>query len=245
MEQPENQIIYGRKPVMEALESGNAVETVFFCGKPSGSLLPIAGVARANGVVIKEVVKAKLDAMLPDVNHQGVAAVVSPKEYCTVEEILALAEQRQQPPFLVVLDGIEDPHNLGAIIRTAECAGVHGIIIPKRRSAALSGAAVKTSAGALAHMLVARVSNIAEEIRRLQDKNIWVYGADMDGEPYLQTDFSGGAALVIGNEGSGLSSLVAARCDKLVSIPMRGKINSLNASVAAGVLIFKIASGRE
>ena len=177
-------------------------------------------------------------------NHQGVAAFVAVHEYSSVDDILAFAEEKGEAPFIVICDEIEDPHNLGAIIRTAECAGVHGIIIPKRRSAALNFTVGKTSAGALEYMRVARVSNLVSTIEDLKQRGVWVYGADMNGESYKKIDFSGATALVIGNEGKGLGKLVREKCDVIVSLPMKGNINSLNASVAAGILMYEISSKR-
>ena len=176
--------------------------------------------------------------------HQGVAAVCAAADYAEVENILSLAQERGEPPFLVILDGIEDPHNLGAIVRSAECAGAHGVIIKKRHGAGLTFTAYKAAAGALEYIPVARVTNIADTIEDLKKKNIWVYGADMDGVDYRECDFSGAAALVIGSEGKGISRLVREKCDQIVSLPLKGKINSLNASVAAGILMYKIAEKR-
>ena len=174
-----------------------------------------------------------------------VAAIIATREYSTVEDILKTAEERSEAPFIVICDEIEDPHNLGAIIRTAECCGVHGIIIPKRRSASLNPTVAKTSAGALEYMKVARVTNIANTIDLLKSKGVWVFGADMDGEDFKLTDYTVPCAIVIGNEGKGIGTLTAKKCDKIISLPMRGKINSLNASVAAGLLMYEVFRNRK
>ena len=177
-------------------------------------------------------------------NHQGVAAICAAHSYATVEEILGEAEKRGEPPFIVVCDGIEDPHNLGAIIRTAEAAGVHGIIIPKRRSASLNYTVGKTSAGALEYMKVARVSNLASTLDELKEKGMWIYGADMDGEDVRSVNLDGAAVLVIGSEGDGMSRIVREKCDFIISLKMKGQINSLNASVAGGILMYEFAYKR-
>ena len=176
--------------------------------------------------------------------HQGIVAFAAAKDYSTVDDILKYAESKGEAPFVVVLDEVEDPHNLGAIIRTAECAGVHGIIIPKRRSAGLSYTVAKASAGAIEYMRFARVTNIAVTLDELKEKGVWVYGADMDGTDYDECDFSGACAIVIGNEGKGISRLVREKCDVIASLPMKGQINSLNASVAAGILMYKAMKNR-
>ena len=175
---------------------------------------------------------------------QGVAALCAMKEYAAVDDILALAEARGEPPFLVILDEIEDPHNLGAIIRSVECAGAHGVIVKKRHAAGLTYTAYKAAAGALEYVPVARVTNLSDTIDDLKAKGVWIYGADMNGRDYRDTDFSGGCAIVIGNEGKGLSRLVREKCDVIVSLPLRGRISSLNASVAAGILLYKAAENR-
>jgi 23S rRNA (guanosine2251-2'-O)-methyltransferase len=200
--------------------------------------------ARDRQIPVKEVDRAKLDYITGSSVHQGIAAFAAVKDYSSVDEIFEYAESRGESPFIVVLDEIEDPHNLGAIIRTAECAGVHGVIIPKRRSAGLSYVVGKASAGAVEYMRVARVTNIASLLDELKDRGVWIYGADMNGEDYTKCDLSGACAIVIGNEGKGISRLVRQKCDVIVSLPMKGKINSLNASVAAGILMYHAAKGR-
>jgi len=240
-----NDIIAGRNPVMEAIRSGRSIESILVAkGERSGSVVAIIAKAKQKNIPVKDVDSKKLDFLAKGVNHQGIVAQCAVKEYSTLEDIFALAEERGESPFIIVLDKIEDPHNLGAIIRTAECAGVHGVIIPERRSAGLSYTVEKTSAGALEYMPVVRVKNISAVLQKLKDKGIWVYGADMDGEHYKKVNYDGAVALVIGNEGKGISPLVAKDCDVIVSLPMKGKINSLNASVAAGILMYEIADKR-
>ncbi len=239
-------IITGRNPVSEALRSGRAVDTLYIAkGELSGSVKVIAALAKEKHIPIKEVDRKKLDYMTGGANHQGIAALAAVKEYSTVDDIFALAEERGEKPFIIVLDGIEDPHNLGAVIRTAECAGAHGIIIPSRRAAGLNFTVGKSSAGALEYVPVARVTNIAAAIDELKERGCWVYGADMDGQCYCSTDLTGACALVIGSEGRGLGRLVREKCDVILSLPMRGRINSLNASVAAGVLMYEFMRQRE
>lgn len=240
-----NDIIAGRNPVMEAIRSGRSIESILVAkGERSGSVVAIIAKAKQKNIPVKDVDSKKLDFLAKGVNHQGIVAQCAVKEYSTLEDIFVLAEERGESPFIIVLDKIEDPHNLGAIIRTAECAGAHGVIIPERRSAGLSYTVEKTSAGALEYMPVVRVKNISAVLQKLKDKGIWVYGADMDGEHYKKVNFDGAVALVIGNEGKGISPLVAKDCDVIVSLPMKGKINSLNASVAAGILMYEIADKR-
>ena len=240
-----DELLIGRNPINEALASGRSVIKVMIAkGSTSGAAVEIAAKAKKAGVPVQEVERKKLDFMTNGAAHQGVAALCAMKDYATVEDILRLAQERGEAPFIILLDEIEDPHNLGAIIRSAECAGAHGVIVKKRRSAGLTYTAYKASAGALEYVPVARVTNIADTIDDLKARNIWVYGADMDGEDYRQTNFSGGVALVIGNEGKGISRLVREKCDVIVSLPLKGRINSLNASVAAGILMYKVAETR-
>ena len=238
-------IIAGRNPVAEALRSGRSVDCLYIAkGELNGSVKVIAAHAREKKIPIKEVDRKKLDQMTAGSAHQGVAAAASLKEYASVDDIFALAQKRNEPPFIIVLDEIEDPHNLGAIIRTAECAGAHGIIIPKRRAAGLSFTVGKASAGAYEYVPVARVTNIAAAIDELKERGCWVYGADMDGQTYCSCDLRGAAALVIGSEGRGLGRLVREKCDAVLSLPMKGRINSLNASVAAGILMYEFSRQR-
>ena len=241
-ETPEN-LIVGRNAVREALRAGRDMEKLLVSrGEATGSLREILALAREKGVVVQEVDRRRLDEMAE--NHQGVAALASVYAYSTLEEILALAREKGEPPFLVVLDGITDPHNLGAIVRTAECMGAHGVILPERRAVGLTPAAMKAAAGALEWIKVARVTNLTRALETLKAQNVWTYATDMDGEDYRRVNFSGGCALVIGAEGQGVSRLVRETCDQVVSIPMKGHIDSLNASVAAGVILAEIARQR-
>lgn len=238
-------LLIGRNAVTEALKSDREIDTLILMRNNNNPALSrLASMAKEKGTVVKEVDSKKLDFMCGGANHQGVAAYVAAHEYASVEDIFAYAEEKGEAPFIVVCDEIEDPHNLGAIIRTAECAGVHGVIIPKRRSASLNFTVGKTSAGALEYMRVARVSNLASTIDELKEKGCWVYGADMDGTDYKKTDFSGAVVLVIGSEGKGIGKLIRQKCDAIVSLPMKGNINSLNASVAAGILMYEVSCGR-
>lgn len=239
-------VIVGRNPVSEAIHSSRTIDRILVTkGGKTGAIVGILAKAKEKQIPIKEVDSKKLDFLAGNENHQGIIAMAAVKEYSSVEDIFALAEERQEKPFIVVLDEIEDPHNLGAIIRTAECTGVHGIIIPKRRSATLSFAVGKASAGAVEYVPVARVTNIANTIDELKERGLWVFGADMNGTDYTECDFDGAVALVIGNEGKGIGRLVREKCDQIVSLPMKGKINSLNASVAAGVLMYAVSSKRK
>ena len=238
-------LLIGRNAVTEALKSDREIDTLILMRNNNNPALSrLASMAKEKGAVVKEVDSKKLDFMCGGANHQGVAAYVAAHEYASVEDIFDYAEEKGEAPFIVVCDEIEDPHNLGAIIRTAECAGVHGVIIPKRRSASLNFTVGKTSAGALEYMRVARVSNLASTIDELKEKGCWVYGADMDGTDYKKTDFSGAVVLVIGSEGKGIGKLIRQKCDAIVSLPMKGNINSLNASVAAGILMYEVSCGR-
>ena len=240
-----NNIISGRNPVTEALRSGRPIECIYIArGELNGSVKVIAAMAKERRIPVKEVERKKLDQMTDHGSHQGVAALAAVKEYSSVDDIFELARERGEKPFIIVLDEIEDPHNLGAVIRTAECAGAHGVIISQRRSAGLTYAVGKSSAGAVEYVKVARVVNIANTIDELKKKGVWIYGADMDGQLYTDTDLTGAIAIVIGSEGKGIGQLVRKKCDAVVSLPMNGKINSLNASVAAGILSYEIVRQR-
>lgn len=238
--------VEGRNSVLELLESGKDINKIFVSrGDKQGSINKIIGKARDNKVVIVEVDKKKLDEMSQTGNHQGVIAIVPPFEYCNVEDILEVAKERKEDPFIVILDGIEDPHNLGAIIRTAETAGVHGIIIPKRRACGVNSTVNKTSAGAVEHMKIAKVNNINDTIKYLKEKGLWIIGTDMDTETYYyKQDMTGPVAIIIGSEGFGMNRLVKENCDILIKIPMKGKITSLNASVSAGIVIYETLKQR-
>ncbi len=239
-------IICGRNPVMEAVKSGKEIDRLLIAhGVGGGSISAITAKCAAKGILIKEISPQKMDYFCGGANHQGVAVMLASREYSTVEDILNYAKEKNEAPFVVICDEIEDPHNLGAIIRTAVCCGAHGIIIPKRRSASLNMTVAKTSAGALEYMKVARVTNIANTIDKLKENGLWIFGADMSGEDFRKTDFSVPTALVIGNEGKGIGALTAKKCDKIISLPMKGSLNSLNASVAAGILMFEVMRKRE
>ena len=243
--QENNDLVIGRNAVLEAINNERTIDTLFVAkGERGGSLSTILRACKDKGVVIKEVDIKKLDYMCFNANHQGVAAKCAVKEYSTVDDIFNLAEERGEAPFIIICDELEDPHNLGAIIRTAEVAGAHGVIIPKRRSVSLSFAVSKTSAGAVEYVPVARVGNLAAEIDSLKERGVWVYGADMNGENWCSVDYSGPCALVVGSEGKGIGRLIKEKCDFLVTLPMKGKITSLNASVAAGVLMMEISRQR-
>ena len=237
----ENMII-GRNPVREALRSGQPVDTVYMTN--SGGLREIRELAKEHGAVVKIVTEQKLAQLAGDGVHQGVVAFGACAAYVTVEDLLEVSVRKGTSPFLIICDEIEDPHNLGAIIRTAEAAGADGIIIPKRRSAMLTPTVHKTSAGAASWLPVARVSNLAATIEQLKKAGVWIYGTDMNGSMYTETSFDGAVALVIGSEGFGMSRLIREKCDFLVKLPMLGKITSLNASVAAGIFMYEVVRQR-
>lgn len=242
MDNIERQIIYGRNSVLEALSSDKEIDTLFVQkGVQPGTIVPEA---KKRGIVVKDVSAEKLSAMCGTPKHGGVAAELCAAEYAELDDILAVSEQKGTPPFIIIADEIADPHNLGAIIRSAEAAGADGVIIPKRRSASLNSTVFKTSAGAAAWIKVARVSNLVDTIKALKKRNIWVYGMEADGEPYDKTDFTGGTAIVVGSEGFGLGRLVRESCDAVVSLPMNGRVNSLNASVSAGILMYEVVRQR-
>ena len=242
----QNELIEGRNAVMEALRAGRAIDKLYINkGDVDRTLGHIASSARDKGVVVVECDRRKLDFMSRTHAHQGVIAVCAVREYCTVDDIFAIAAQRGETPFLVVCDEISDGHNLGAIIRSAECAGAHGIIIPKRRSAGLTAIVDKASAGAAEHMAIARVPNLPAVIRELKERGLWIYGTAADGPSDLwHTDFTGPLALVIGSEGDGMGRLVAESCDYIVRLPMKGQVSSLNASAAAAITMYEILRQR-
>ena len=239
-------LVEGRNAVIELLKSNKTIEQLFIAnGKMEGSINKILGLAKDKGVIVKEVDRKKLDLMSETKAHQGVIAQITPFKYSTVDEILNYAKQKDEDPFIVILDELEDPHNLGSIVRTAELCGVHGIIIPKRRNVGVTATVYKASVGAIEYVKIAKVTNVNSTIDELKAKNIWVYGADINGEEYsYDTNFNGACAIVIGNEGKGISKLTKNKCDKLVKIPMIGKINSLNASVAGGIMMYEVLKGR-
>lgn len=233
--------VEGRNSVFELLNSNRDINKIYIQkGERHGAINKIISLAKEKHIVISEIEKNKLDQMSQTKNHQGIIAVVPPFNYCEVEDILELAKSKQEAPFIIILDGIEDPHNLGSIIRTAETAGVHGIIIPKRRAIAVNATVSKTSAGAVEHMKIARVSNLVQTIDYLKENGVWICGTDMDTNTYYYNqDLKGALAIVIGSEGFGMSRLVKEKCDFLVKIPMKGKVTSLNASVSAGIVIYE------
>ena len=239
-------VIEGRTAVIEALRVGAAIDKIYIArGETDKTLGHIASKARDAGIVVVEADRRKLDGMSRTHAHQGVIALAAVREYATVESILAAAAEKGEPPLLVVCDEISDPHNLGAILRTAECAGAHGVIIPKRRSAGLTAVVAKTSAGAVSYMPVARVANIPSLLKDLKQQGVWVFGTAADGTTDLYSaDLKGPAAIVIGSEGSGMTRLVSETCDFLVSIPMKGRISSLNASAAAAILLYEAVRQR-
>lgn len=237
-------LIIGRNPVIEALKADKLIDTIFVNREGGGSLSLIVKMAKEKEIVVKEVSEQKLSNMSKGGAHQGVIAMGACAEYVEIEDILALAKERSEDPFVIICDEIEDPHNLGAIIRTAESAGAHGIIIPKRRSASLNHTVFKTSAGAASWLPVARVPNIAAAIDELKKNGIWIYGTDASGEDYTKANLKGPIGLVIGSEGFGMGRLVASKCDFMLKLPMKGKITSLNASVAAGIFMYEIVRQR-
>ena len=247
-EKDREDLIEGRNAVLEALRAGRSIDKLYLAkGETDKTLAHIAARARAAGVVVVEADRRKLDALSasPTKAHQGVVAVAAVKDYCSLADILRVAEERGEPPFVLVCDEISDPHNLGAILRSAECVGAHGVVIPKRRSAGFTGIVDKTSAGAAEHVPVARVPNLPAALRELQERGLWIYGTAADGPADLwHTDFTGPPALVIGSEGEGMGRLVREHCDFLVRIPLRGKLDSLNASAAAGILMYEVLRQR-
>lgn len=242
---PQEEIIFGKHAVMETLKKNKGINKLFYQkGLADSKISSIIELVKNHGGIFQEVPKSKLDELTQGANHQGLVLTVPPFDYQTIEDCLALAESKGQPPFLLILDGIEDPHNLGSILRTADAFGVHGIIIPKRRAVGLTGIVAKTSTGAIEHVPVVRVANIAQTIELLQNQGIWVFATDMAGEDVRQWNSQGPLAIIIGNEGQGVSPLVKQKADGIVTIPMVGHVQSLNASVAAGVLVYEVARHR-
>ncbi len=240
-----NGSVPGRNAVRELLKSGRTVEKIYVQeGAREGSITVLAATALERGIPLIETDKAKLDRLCGYEQHQGIVAIASEKEYVEIEDILSLAEQRGEKPLIVIADNISDPHNLGAIIRCAEGAGAHGIIIPKRHSACITPAVTKASAGAVEHLLCAKCTNVTETIKKLKDKGLWIFAAEADGTDYTKADFDIPLALVLGSEENGVSPLVKKNCDHIVSLPMRGKVNSLNVSTAAAVLLYRIIAHR-
>ncbi len=237
-------LIVGRNPVTEALKSGRQIDKLVV-SSTEGSMIKILAMAKEKGIPVMKAEKAALDRIAPGQAHQGVAAYISPYEYAEMEDIFAKAAEKNEEPFIIILDNLEDPHNLGAIMRTAECAGAHGIIIPKRRACGLTETVAKASAGAIEYMPCVKVTNIAQTIDELKEKGIWVAACDMGGEEYYKADLRGRLAVVIGSEGFGISKLVREKCDYVVSMPMVGKITSLNASNAAAVIMYEVRKQRD
>lgn len=238
-------MITGRNAVLEALKSDREIEKLIVAKGAEGSIRKITGMAKDKKIPVQYREKAALDRIAGRNSHQGVIAQVSEYTYCTLDDILRRAEERGEDPFIMILDGLEDPHNLGAVMRTAECCGAHGIVIPKRRSAGITETVAKASAGAVEYMLCARVSNIGQAIDQLKERGMWVAACDMGGKVYTEQDLTGSLAVVIGSEGTGISRLVREKCDFVVSIPMKGKITSLNASNAAAILMYEVVRQRE
>lgn len=238
--------VEGRNSVLELLESGKDINKIFITrGEKHGSINKIIAIAKEKKVIIVEKDKRQMEEMAQNHNYQGVIAIVPPFEYCEIENIIEEANLKNEEPFVLILDGIEDPHNLGSIIRTAETAGVHGIIIPKRRAAGVNSTVNKVSAGAVEYMKIARVTNISDAIQKLKDNGLWICGTDINTEKfYYDQDLKGPLGIVIGNEGNGISEKVKKNCDFLVKIPMKGKVTSLNASVSTGIIIYEVLKQR-
>lgn len=238
-------VLFGRNSVMEALKGQREIDKILVQkGEKEGSVIKIISLAKSKAVVVQEVEKAKLDELTGREKHQGVLAYVAAHEYATVDDILEDAKEKGEAPFILILDNIQDPHNLGAIIRTAHNAGVHGIIIPKRRAVGLTGTVAKSSAGALEYMKVAKVSNIVQTIRELKERGLWIACADMDGKTLYEENLTGPIGIVVGSEGEGVSKLTKENCDYIVSVPMYGKVTSLNASVAASLMVYEVVRQR-
>ena len=238
--------VEGRNSVLELLESKKDINKIFVTkGEKHGSINKIIAIAKERRIIIVEKDRRQMEQIAQTNNYQGVIAIVPPFEYCEIEDILEEAQNRNEDPFVLILDGIEDPHNLGSIIRTAETAGVHGIIIPKRRAASVNATVNKTSAGAVEHMKIARVTNISDSIQKLKDAGLWICGTDINTQTYYYNqDLTGPLGIVIGNEGSGMSEKVRKNCDFLVKIPMKGKVTSLNASVSTGIVVYEVVKQR-
>ena len=245
-ENPNEGIISGRNAVKELLASGRDIDKIFVArGDREGSIVALASEAISRKIPLIEADRKKLDMLCGHNRHQGIVALAAERSYATIDDMLALAAEKEEAPLLVIADGIEDPHNLGALMRCAECAGAHGLIIPKRRSVGLTSVVAKASAGAIEHLPIAKVTNLASTIEELKEKGFWIYAADMDGAPHYKTDLRGAAAIVLGREGFGISRLVKEKCDFVISIPLYGKVNSLNVSAAAAVILSEAARQRK
>lgn len=233
-------MLAGRNAVMEALKGSSRINRLMIAnGSNEGSVREMVAIAKEKGIPVQFVERTKIESIARGIRHQGVLAQVAPVEYVELEDILQVAKDKNEPPFILLLDELEDPHNLGAILRTADAAGVHGVLIPKRRSCPLSATVAKTSAGAVEYVPVARIGNIVQTIKALKNEGLWVAAADMDGKDYHDSDLTGPLLLIVGSEGQGVGRLVKEQCDFVVSLPMVGKINSLNASVAASILMYE------
>ena len=238
-------VIAGRNAVTEALKAGRTIDSIYVArGNRTGSIGGIIAKAKQSGIPVKDADPKKLDYLCGHANHQGVVAGAAVKEYASLEDLFRVAEERGEPPFFLIADELEDPHNLGALLRTAECAGAHGVIVPRRRAAGLTFAVGKASAGAVEYVPVARVSNLPSTLEELKKRGVWIYAADMDGQNWCGVDYRGPAAIVIGSEGFGVSRLIREKSDFIISLPMLGKINSLNASVACGVICYEVVRQR-
>ena len=238
-------VVFGRNAVRELIASGRTIDRIIVrAGPQEGSLGEIVAKAKKHGVIVSEAPGAKLDAICGGGNHQGIAAFCAEKDYASLDDVFAAAEEKGEAPFIVICDGVEDPHNLGAIIRTCECAGVHGVIIPNRRSCGLTPTVAKTSAGAVEHMNIVKVTNLADTVEKLKKRGVWIYACEVGGDDYFGVDFSGPCAVILGSEGDGVSRLLLERSDFRVSIPMRGKVNSLNVSTAAAVVVMHASRSR-
>ena len=238
-------VIAGRNAVTEALKAGRTIDSIYVArGNRTGSIGGIIAKAKQSGIPVKDADPKKLDYLCGHANHQGVVAVAAVKEYASLEDLFRVAEERGEPPFFLIADELEDPHNLGALLRTVECAGAHGVIVPRRRAAGLTFAVGKASAGAVEYVPVARVSNLPSTLEELKKRGVWIYAADMDGQNWCGVDYRGPAAIVIGSEGFGVSRLIREKSDFIISLPMLGKINSLNASVACGVICYEVVRQR-
>lgn len=244
---PEEEYLAGKHPVLEALKAGRSLNKIWLSNQAQRHLVqPILEEAKARGVVVQQVDKRKLDQLVPDMQHQGVVAQAAAVSYADVDDLLARAAEWGEAPLIVLLDEVEDPHNLGSVLRTADCTGAHGVVVPKRRSAGLTAVVAKTSAGAVEYVPVARVANLVQTMDKLKEAGIWIAGADIGATTgFYETDLTGPLAVVIGSEGRGLSRLVRENCDFILSLPMFGRINSLNASVAAGVILYEAVRQRE
>ncbi len=241
-EKEDNGVVIGRNAVRELLKSERSVDKIYVRkGDREGSITVLIAEASNKNIPIIEVEQQKLDNLAEGANHQGIVALAAMKEYSTVDDMLALANEREEKPLIVICDSIEDPHNLGAIIRCAECAGAHGIIIPKRRSVGITPTVYKSSAGAIEHMLIAKVANLNTTVEELKEKGLWIFAAEAGGEPYYETDFNCGCGIILGSEGNGVSRILKENSDYIVSIPMYGKVNSLNVSTAASVILCHVA----